>query len=670
MKKQFLLTSIAALSAGFLFSQTYIPSSKVSASDRDSIDRFGYSVDIDGDYMVVGAYRHDLDLFGGNNQSRAGAAYIFEKNSSGVWIEVQKIVASDRSTGDEFGYSVAIDGDQMVIGAQADDEDANGNNPIHNAGSAYIFERNSSGVWVEIQKIVAPDRAPDIVYNTGNPNPGAEDLSDRFGSSLTIWGDFLLVGAHHHDWNTTNTSSTWSSGSAYMFEKNASGVWTMVQKLNNSDREGWDRFGYAVSLDSNIAVISAYSEDEAADGMSNPLTNPGSVYIFERDTSGAWNEIQKIVPNDRNSGDHFGWDLSLSGNFLLIGCHSDDHDANDANLLDNAGSAYIFEKNAAGIWSQAQKLDASDRGMDDEMGISVALDGSEAIIGSFQHDLDAGGSNNITDAGAAYLFTNNVCNTPIATNQSAFVCYGQSFSVGDSSYTVSGSYIDTLAAINGCDSVVTTNLMVGPDLSTSTNIDICFGDSHTVGNNIYMFTGVYTDTLQGVDGCDSIIATNLTVAPTIDVTVSQTNNTIVSNANNATYQWIDCTNGNTPIAGETNQIFVAPVIGSYAVVVGTGNCADTSSCIFVSAIVGVDAIESSALINIKPNPSNGNVILTTDEALNAANLMVYDMTGKLLQTETYTGNEIQLNLSRLNAGTYVVRLIDRDNIYHKYLIID
>ena len=118
---------------------TQLTETKIVASDRQVTDYFGYSVAIDGNYAIVGAYLEYHDASGANVITNAGSAYIFER-TNGSWSQKQKIVASDRQATDYFGRSVAIDGNYAIVGAYAEDHDVNGGNEVVGAGSAYIFE--------------------------------------------------------------------------------------------------------------------------------------------------------------------------------------------------------------------------------------------------------------------------------------------------------------------------------------------------------------------------------------------------------------------------------------------------------------------------------------------------------------------------------------------------
>ncbi len=151
-------------------------------------DRFGISVAILGDTVVIGAYRDD------DNGSNSGSAYIFDRNNSGLnkWGQVKKILPSDGAYDDEFGHSVAVSGNTVVVGAYLDDDSGS------NSGSGYLFDRNDGGGnnWGQVNKILASDGA----------------AGDQFGISVAISGDTVVVGANLDDDNDS------SSGSAYIYE--------------------------------------------------------------------------------------------------------------------------------------------------------------------------------------------------------------------------------------------------------------------------------------------------------------------------------------------------------------------------------------------------------------------------------------------------------------------
>jgi hypothetical protein len=176
-----------------VFAQTWDEIIKIVASDRNESAVFGHSVAISGDYAIVGSYGEDHDTIGGDFLNRAGAAYIL-KNNEGTWTEVQKLVASDRDIDDRFGYSVAISGDYAVVSAYLGDDDTSGGAFIEDAGAAYIF-KNDAGTWVEVQKIVASDRDEHVQFGISVAISGDYAIVGAHYEDYDTTGGFYMPGA-------------------------------------------------------------------------------------------------------------------------------------------------------------------------------------------------------------------------------------------------------------------------------------------------------------------------------------------------------------------------------------------------------------------------------------------------------------------------------------------
>ena len=177
--------------------ETWTQQQKIVAFDRETSDYFGCSVDIDGDYVIVGAYDEDEDTSGTNSLNSAGSAYIFTRNIN-TWSQQQKIVADDRAESNWFGYSVAISGDHAIIGAYREG---------WNTGAAYIFARNTTS-WVQEQKIIASSR----------------ETFDYFGHSVDISGDYAIVGADEENEDANEENTLFVAGAAYIFKKSEAAV--------------------------------------------------------------------------------------------------------------------------------------------------------------------------------------------------------------------------------------------------------------------------------------------------------------------------------------------------------------------------------------------------------------------------------------------------------------
>jgi hypothetical protein len=363
--------------------QTWNSLSKLVSGDRQSGDSFGFQIAMDGDYSVIAAPYECHDVNGTDSIVKSGSVYIFKK-SGGSWIQQQKLTAPSRYEYNNFGNTVAIQGDYIVVGCEAQNYDENESNFIHNnPGAAYIFKQ-TSGVWSLQQKIVAADRGP----------------GDRFGGSVSISGDYIIVGAIGHGFDESGQNFAGSAGATYVFHQNA-GVWTQTQKLVSSDRAAADGFGSSVAIDGDYALISAMGEDEDENG-GNTQSQAGSAYMF-KNVSGVWSQQQKIVASDRETMDAFGMSVSLEGNYAVIGAANESHDAVGANRLNASGSVYIFEL-SSGTWVQQQKIVASDRNQEDLFGRQVAISGDHIVVSATWQDLNSIGTLPVNNAGAVYVF--------------------------------------------------------------------------------------------------------------------------------------------------------------------------------------------------------------------------------------------------------------------------
>jgi hypothetical protein len=319
----------------------WIQLQKLTASDGVESDYFGYSVSIDGDYAIIGAYFDD---------EMEGSAYIFRRDGLS-WTEQAKLTASDREVGDLFGVSVSIDGDYAIVGAEND----------NGRGSAYIFKRDGTS-WTEQQKVLGDLEG---------------DSYDWFGRSVSISGDYAIVGAEGHD----TAANPWGQeiGTAYVFKRDGT-IWGQKQQLLASDGMAYDCFGHSVAINGDYAIVGAYYSDDNG-------SNSGSAYIFKRDGT-SWIEQQKITASDGAAGDYFGQAVSISGDFACVGANGDNS---------YSGSAYIFRRDVT-IWGQQTKMVASDSAAGDYFGVSVSINGNEAIAGAMNND------DNGNNSGSAYLF--------------------------------------------------------------------------------------------------------------------------------------------------------------------------------------------------------------------------------------------------------------------------
>jgi hypothetical protein len=324
-------------------------SQKILGSDIAAVDYFGWSSALRGDLAIVGAPH---EIFGGPGP---GAAYIYRFDGT-LWIQEQKLTPSDGADTDQFGFSVAIDGNVAIVGA------ARKNGAGNDAGAAYIFRFNGSA-WIQEQKLTHP--APAAI--------------DWFGQSVAIEGNVAAIGVPRDE----DTGNDRGAVFVYRFD----GVtWNQEQKLKASDNANDDWFGHTIAISGNALLIGSLLDDQGG-----PAFDAGSAYVF-RDNGSTWVEEAKLNNPDGSQSDWFSYGLAISGDVAVVDSRFEDH-----NGVLNSGAAYVFRFNGA-AWTMEKKLTASDAIENDEYGFSVGVDGDNIIVGAKFSNVG------IADTGAAYTY--------------------------------------------------------------------------------------------------------------------------------------------------------------------------------------------------------------------------------------------------------------------------
>ena len=403
--KQFYTLIFGIVVFGSMYGQT---ETKITASDGAAGDHYGWSASIVGDRAIVGAISDD------DNGASSGSAYIYDWDGTN-WVET-KLTASDGATNDYYGYSVSIDGNRAIIGAYLDDDNGN------NSGSVYIYDWDGSN-WVETKLIASDGAANDnygfsvsiegdnvlvgapydddngsssgsvYIYNWDGNNWIETKLTgsnayflSQFGCSTAISGNHVIIGARGQD--TTNGVGP---GAAYIYEWDGTN-WIEFELLA-SDRSNADYYGIAVSIDGSHAVVGAYYDDDNG-------VNSGSVYIYEWDGS-SWVET-KLTASDGAAYDNYGFSVSIEGDNVLVGANNDDDNGV------NSGSIYNYEWDGS-TWVET-KLTASDGTTEDDYGYSVSIDGERAIAGAYLND------DNGSNSGSVYIYEPPLCSTGTTIN--------------------------------------------------------------------------------------------------------------------------------------------------------------------------------------------------------------------------------------------------------------
>lgn len=326
---------------------------KLVGNDTSAKHHFGRSVSISSDSVVVGSRTYE------------GSAYVFVRSETTwgpLWSEQAKLEAGDKRGGDEFGRSVGIFGDLIVVGAP------NGNPELGNfAGAAYIFRRAGTTWTQEGSKIWGTDtKAGHYFGDTVDISGGPSGITVVVGTSIA------------------------SAGAVYVFTRSAALVWTQQAKIYRSGPVGGDNFGASLSIYHDTLVVGAPADDDG-------LNDAGAAYIFTRFGT-AWNQTAKFVAIDKAEDHRFGTSVSVSESTLAVVAQG----VRDASG-NYGGSVYAFSKSETlplwsdDLWSQQIKVGGVDTVFGDKFGASVSVSGN--YIASGAPRVSAGGSS----AGAAYF---------------------------------------------------------------------------------------------------------------------------------------------------------------------------------------------------------------------------------------------------------------------------
>lgn len=322
----------------------------LTAADGDEGDRFGRSVDVDGNTVVVGAWQ-DEDP----NGASSGSAYVFAR-SGDDWSQQAKLVPDDGEANDEFGSSVAVDGDTVVVGAESD------RTPRGRNGSAYVFTR-SEGEWHQQARLTA-------------------DRAQIFGETVAVEGDTVVVGAR-----ATGIESFERAGSAYVFTRSGS-EWSQQTKLVADDPGQEHNFGNAVAINDETVLVGSRNDDSQAE----PFSRYGSAYVFTR-SGDTWSQQAKLTSEDVEPPAWFGYSVAVDGDTAFVGS-----DIFEGVGTTARGEVFVFTRSEDG-WSQRARLTADDGSAGDKFGSSVAVDGPYALVGA-----PGDGAESSSESGSVYVF--------------------------------------------------------------------------------------------------------------------------------------------------------------------------------------------------------------------------------------------------------------------------
>ena len=307
----------------------------------------GYAYDYFGTNVAINETMMIVGTPGSDgNGSASGSAYLFEKNATGYFVEVAKLTAFDAEAGDNFGHRVAVDDNLIAVGSPGDDENGS------QSGSLYLYERDASGDFSDVIKFMASDAA----------------TNGKFGIKVALDGGIIVAGA---------------TMKVYVFEKNATTDEFYEIKLIPTDVTEPNKFGVSVAISGDIIVV-------GADLDSDKAYQSGSIYVYEKNAFGSFVQTAKLTASDGDIKDYFGYSVDIYGDTIVVGARG------------HGGQAYVFEKNALGTFEEVSKLTPADIESNYYFGATVAIDGDHIVVGD--HFDDERG----LYSGAAYVFKKNV----------------------------------------------------------------------------------------------------------------------------------------------------------------------------------------------------------------------------------------------------------------------
>ena len=281
---------------------------------------------------VIGARKHNGSV---------GAAYVFRDNGASDWQQIGKLTPNDSAALSEFGTSVAISGNTILVGAPF-----NSNAPFAADGAVYVFHDNGSGIWNPAGKLL--------------PSDGA--INKQFGTAVAFSSNTAVIGAIND--NTT----AGNAGAAYVFQRDGLLAWHQIDKLTASDAMPSDRLGTTVALSGNTAVV----------GTNQIVGATGTAYVFRDNGVGNWQQVGKLWASDAQADSSFGEAVSISGTTAFVGAALAN---NNPNITDSGtGYFYALPNSLAGDYNKNLVVEASDyvfwRNQVNQSGAGLAADGN------------------------------------------------------------------------------------------------------------------------------------------------------------------------------------------------------------------------------------------------------------------------------------------------------
>lgn len=332
--------------------QDWIDDESYASNTPSEFGRFGTSVAIHGRSALVGEVSWNGQI------ADEGSVHTFDRGATG-WFTGENLTGTEHDANEQFGRSIAVEGDLAVVGMPGDDD------TVENGGGAVVYERQGS-FWRPVMKLNA----------SSNAMPGA-----LFGSDVDTDGTHIVVGAPGEDGASTD------SGAAYLFTRNPQGIWKREARLVPSAPQYLSNFGASVGVSEGRVVVGA---PHAGGGQADS----GMVYVFGPDSGGEWGQVDRLNELGGSPNALAGSDVAIDGNFLAVSAPG---------IIGNSGVVLTYLRQGL-EWNYNGSLQAETPASQAHFGSGLAMDGTTLAVGAYGENQDQGGVYVYERVGLAYSF--------------------------------------------------------------------------------------------------------------------------------------------------------------------------------------------------------------------------------------------------------------------------
>lgn len=628
-------------------------------------------MDPTGNVVITGYFKMTADFDPGPgvfNLSTGGSTdtdiFVWKLTANGTFVWAKQLGGNNADL--SAGLAVDASGNILLTGyfsGTADFDPGVGVTSLVSAGSGdgFVCKLNNAGdlVWVR-------------QFTGVNAIKGNAIAVDANGNSCTT-GYFNGSVDFDPGPGTLNFTSI-GSADIFVVSLDASGnlLWARQQGGASSD------WGNAVDTDAsgNWYIAGYFTGIADFDMVTGPMilnSNGGfDFFVMKLTSTGNLDFVKQI--GGTGSENALGIDLDGFDNIYVTGHYSAtaDFDPGPSTYnLTSFGSIDIFLVKLDPVGNFIWAVNAGGVDVDRAYGLCVDQSNNVYTTGQFQSTCDFDPTIdvvNATSAGGFDIFLQKLSQcveTASILNVSACDFYYSPSNVYF--WTASGTYIDTVQNVAGCDSIITINLTINPSYTTTIDfVDACNEYTWPVNGMTYTSSGFHVESYLSVNGCDSTEALNLTIF-NLDTTVSQVDELLTANQTGASYQWIDCIS-NTIISGATDQQYTATQNGEYQVQITLNGCMDSSSCIVINN-VGINELGGVSSILVSPNPTDGAFTIQLGEEQSEITVKIYTVSGQLVQSISEKGVS-SISIDSLTTGVYLLAMtLDKGQIkIHKLIV--